>query len=72
MLSKTTRLRKAILGMTVTDQYAPLVTVDDIKRRWSSLWASGSSPYRITEEANSEEIDDLRFEYLMKLLNSYL
>lgn len=72
MTDKTNRLRKAILGMSTMDKYAPSVTPQDVNARWSHLGASGSTPYDLAKEANAETISDERFEFLMKLMNSYL
>lgn len=72
MSDMTIRLRKAILGMTAFEKDAPLVTPHDVKSRWAHLGESGSTPYDIAQEANSNEISEERFRYLMKLLNSYL
>ncbi|HAS6615051.1 TPA: hypothetical protein I7264_25735 [Vibrio parahaemolyticus] len=72
MTDKTNRLRKAILGMTAMDQFAPNVTPEDVKKRWSHLSASGSTPYDLAEEANAEVISEERFKFLMALMNSRL
>jgi hypothetical protein len=72
MSDRPLRLRKAILGMMVGNMIAPLVTPLDVKARWGHLGGSGSTPSDIAEEANSSEISEERFRFLMKLLNSYL
>lgn len=72
MSDKTNRLRKAILCMTDMDEFAPKVTPEDVLKRWGHLSDSGSTPYGLVKEANAETISDDRFEFLMKLMNSYL
>jgi hypothetical protein len=72
MCDRTIRLRKAILRMTAIEKDAPLVTPQQVKSRWLHLSESGSTPYDIAQEANSDHIDEERFKYLMSLMNSYL
>ncbi len=72
MCNKTTRLRKAILGLTAIEKTAPKVSPEDVKYKWSQLAGSGGDPYSIAQEANSDEISDERFKTLMRHLNSYL
>lgn len=72
MCDKPTRLRKAILGLTAIEKFAPKVTPEDVKRKWAHLAGSGGDPYSIAQEANSKNISDERFELLMSYLNSYL
>ncbi|MFH7524260.1 hypothetical protein AB2J22_00975 [Aeromonas sp. A5] len=72
MCNKNVRLRKAILGLTAMHDSAQEVTAQDVKAKWVFLADSGSTPLHIANEANSKNIDDERFKYLMSLLNSYL
>ena len=72
MCDRSTRLRKAILGLTVMEKIAPDVTPKDIQSKWSFLNKSGATPYDLAKEANSKDIKEDRFKYLMSLLNSYL
>ena len=72
MCDKPTRLRKAILGLTAVEKSAPELAPEDVKNRWARLAGSGGSPVSIAQEANSENISDERFKFLMSKLNSYL
>lgn len=71
-MGKSKRLRRAILGLYADDEIVPLVTVEDVSRKWVFLCDSGTTPFQLAKEANSEKITDSRFKELMQLLNSYL
>ncbi|MDI5832551.1 hypothetical protein OCF84_21480 (plasmid) [Shewanella xiamenensis] len=73
-LDKATRLRLAITKGTAIDEFARLITIEDIKRQWEFLSDSGLSPHRILELANGDgsNISDAQFTKIMKSLNSYL
>lgn len=69
---RPTRLRKAILHMKADDLFARNVTVEDVSLVWPDLSMSGYGPFSIAEIANSNDINEPLFLYLMKLLNSRL
>lgn len=72
MCDRPTRLRKAILKMTATDDTAPEVTVKDVQRCWAFLGESGYGPFDIAKLANGKDINKEVFENLMELLRSHL
>lgn len=69
---RPTRLRKAILRMKADDLFARTVTVEDVAAVWSHLDMSGYCPFSIAKIANSADVNDSLFLYLMKQLNSRL
>mgnify|MGYP003385214275 CR=1 FL=1 len=73
-LDKPTRLRLALTGGSALDKEARLVTIEDIKSRWTQLGDTGYFPRDILKLANWEEqeISDKAFTTIMKALNSYL
>jgi len=70
-ITKPERFRKAVLGLTVIDKVVPMLTIDDVVRRWSFL-AGGHSPCELVQIGNADDIDDELFKTLMKRLNSAL
>lgn len=71
-LSRSTRLRKAILKMSASDNEARLITPQDVQGVWSQIGDSGWCPRSIAEVANGDDIDEEVFEMFMTCLNSYL
>lgn len=70
-VTKPERFRKAVLGLTCIDSEVPMLTIEDVTRKWSFL-GGGYSPYKLMQIGNGDDIDDELFEELMKRLNSRL
>ncbi|EJB0233905.1 hypothetical protein ACI45T_002409 [Vibrio vulnificus] len=71
-LDRPTRLRKAILGMSATEKFAPPITSKDVQRVWTQIGKSGYCPRSIANIANDKDVEPPLFVLFMECLNSYL